>query len=121
MDNNGKERGWGMDPNGLAQQDQVKRDRDALEEQARRVDASVPANDRAATDPRAAAVQDRVHSDHDRMQEESRRIAASVPSDVRDTPIQPANPGNAANDDNARNADEARRNADALRDSTNRT
>lgn len=108
------------DPRAAAQQDQVKADHDALQEQARRVDASVPPDGRAATDPDAAARQDQVKADHDRMQEQTRRVEASVPSDVRDTPIQAANLGNAANDDNVRNADHARDNADAARESARR-
>ena len=101
------------DPRAAAQQDQVKRDHDALEEQARRVEASVPSNQQPATDPDAAAKQDQVRADHDRMQESARRVEASVPADVRDTPVQPANIGTQA-------TDEARANADAARDSARR-
>jgi hypothetical protein len=118
------------DPRAAAQQDQVKADHDALQEQARRVEASVPggtggtADQRhAATDPDAAAAQDRVKADHDRMQESARRVEASVPADVRDTPIQAANLGNQATEDigqSSRNADAARDNADASRESARR-
>lgn len=115
------------DPNAAAQQDQVKADRNALEEQARRVEASVPGDTRdprqAATDPDAAAAQDRVKADHDRMQESARRVEASVPADVRDTPVQRANPGTDATEDtgqSSRNADAARENADASRESARR-
>lgn len=81
------------DPNAAAQQDQVKADRDALQEQARRVEASVPSSGEAATDRDAAAAQDRVKADHDRIQESARRVEASVPADVRDTPIDRADRG----------------------------
>lgn len=111
------------DPNAAAQQNQVKADHDALQEQARRVEASVPANGEAATDPDAAAAQDQVHADHDRMEAQTRRVEASVPADVRDTPIERANLGNQATEDNSqsiRNVDAARDNADAARDSARR-
>lgn len=71
------------DPRAAVQQDQVKADKEALQEQARRVESSVPADARPATDPELAAAQDQVHADHDRMQEQSRRVAASTPADVR--------------------------------------
>ncbi|HEX7153006.1 MAG TPA: hypothetical protein VF618_16080 [Thermoanaerobaculia bacterium] len=115
------------DPRAAAQQDQVKADHDALAEQARRVEASVPDNvtdpRRAATDPEAAATQDRVKADHDRMAESARRVEASVPADVRDTPIQAANLGTASEDEaqSRRNVDSARANADAARESARRT
>lgn len=118
------------DPRAAAQQDQVRADHDALQEQARRVEASVPGGTsgtadpgRAAMDPDAAAVQDRVRADHDRMQESARRVEASVPADVRDTPIQAANLGNQASEDtgqSSRNVDAARDNADASRESARR-
>ncbi|MDQ3281562.1 MAG: hypothetical protein M3Q69_09125 [Acidobacteriota bacterium] len=112
------------DPNAAAQQNQVKADRAALEEQARRVDASTPANGEAATDPDAAATQDRVRADHDRMQAQAARVEASVPADVRDTPIEAANLGGrrATEDDtqSIRNVDAARDNADAARESARR-
>jgi len=118
------------DPRAAAQQEQVRADHDALEEQARRVEASVPGGTggtadpgRAATDPEAAAVQDRVRADHDRMQESARRVEASVPADVRDTPIQAANLGTQASADTSqpvRNVDTARENADAARESARR-
>jgi hypothetical protein len=69
------------------QQDQVKRDHDALEESRRRVESSV---NQPSTDREAAAKQDQVHADHERLEESARRVAASVPQDVRDTPVQPA-------------------------------
>jgi hypothetical protein len=79
-----------VDPKAAAQQDQVRADHDALEESARRVESSVPDDNRPATDRNAAAIQDQVKRDHDALEESARRIDASVPSDVRDTPIQPA-------------------------------
>jgi hypothetical protein len=100
------------DPRAAAQQEQVKRDHDQLEESARRVDASVASGGGAATDRDAAAKQDRVKADHDALQESARRVEASVPADVRDTPVQPAN--------FTQGADEARANADAMRDSARR-
>ncbi len=121
------------DPRAAAQQDQVRADHDALQEQARRVEASVPGGTgftegaadpgHAATDPGAAAVQDRVKADHDRMQESARRVEASVPADVRDTPIQAANLGTQATEDTGqlnRNVDTARENAVASRESARR-
>lgn len=111
------------DPVAAAQQDQVKRDHDALAAQAARVDASVPANGEAATDPDAAARQDQVKADHDRMAEASRRIEASVPADVRDNPVPPSNLGVNATEDTTQsrqNVDNARANADAARDSARR-
>lgn len=116
------------DPRAAAQQEEVRANHDALQEQARRVEASVPSGDlrdpqQAATDPDAAAAQDRVKADHDAMQAQSRRVEASVPADVRDTPVQPSNLGRQATEDNAasiRNVDEARDNADAARESARR-
>ena len=110
------------DRDAAAQQDQVKADRNALEEQARRVEASTP-NNGPATDPDAAAAQDRVKADHDRLEAQTRRVEASVPADVRDTPIQRANLGNDATEDNSqsiRNVDAARDNANAARESARR-
>jgi hypothetical protein len=111
-----------VDPRAAAQQDQVRADHDALEEQARRVEASVPSSGQAATDPDAAAAQDRVKADHDRMEAQTRRVEASVPSDVRDTPVQAANLGNATEDtaQSRRNVDAARDNANAARESARR-
>lgn len=115
------------DPNAAAQQDQVKADKNALQEQARRVEASVPGNTldprHAATDPGAAAAQDRVKADHDQLEDSARRVEASVPAEVRDTPVQPANLGTHATEDTAqstRNADAARDNAEASRQSARR-
>ncbi|HEX6097377.1 MAG TPA: hypothetical protein VF432_13695 [Thermoanaerobaculia bacterium] len=79
------------DPRNAAKQDQIRADHDALQESARRVDASVSDNGGAATDRDAAAKQDRVKADHDRLEESARRVASSVPAEVRDTPVQPAN------------------------------
>ena len=67
------------DPNAAAKQDQVKRDHDALEASARRVDASVPGQ-QAATDPDAAAKQDQIKRDHDALEASARRVDASVPT-----------------------------------------
>ena len=66
-----------------AQQDQVRADHDALQESARRVEASVPSNDQPATDPVAAARQDQVRADHDRLEESARRVDATAPNSVR--------------------------------------
>ncbi len=65
------------DPNAAAQQDQIKRDKEALQEQARRVDESLPSGREAATDPNAAAVQDQVKRDHDALEESRRRVEES--------------------------------------------
>lgn len=73
------------DPKAAAQQEQTRRDHDAIEESARRVDESVRD---AATDPRAAAQQDQIRRDHDAMEESARRVEASVPKSVRDTPVE---------------------------------
>jgi hypothetical protein len=115
------------DPRAAAQQEQVKADKNALEEQARRVEASVPNDTRdpgaAATDPDAAAAQDRVKADHDRMQDHARRVEASVPADVRDTPIQASDAaGNATEDtsESRRKVDAAHANAEAARESAQR-
>lgn len=107
------------DPNAAAQQDRMRADHDALQESARRVDASAP-NGGAAIDREAADTQDRVHAEHDRMQESARRVEASVPADVRDTPIQAANLGTTPTEDNSqavRDSNSARDNADAARQS----
>jgi citrate synthase len=99
--NDGRDRGHTInpdnaatDPRAAATQEQVHADHDALQESARRVEASVPDNVRdanqAATDSAAAATQDQVKADHDALQESARRVEASVPADVRDTPVQPA-------------------------------
>lgn len=80
-----------VDPRAAATQDQVRADHAALEESARRVQSSVPANGEAATDRDAAAKQDQVKADHDRLEESARRVESSVPPEVRDTPVQPAN------------------------------
>ena len=77
------------DPKAAAQQDQVKRDHDALEASARRVDASVPGGSEPATDRNAAAKQDQVKRDHDVLEESARRVERSVSEDVRETPVQP--------------------------------
>jgi hypothetical protein len=115
------------DPRAAAQQDQVKADHDALEEQARRVEASIPSDvrdpNRAATDPRDAAQQAQIRADHDRLEESARRVEASVPAEVRDTPIQRADLGVEATEDTAqsnRNVDAARQNAEAARESARR-
>ena len=84
------------DPRAAAQQDQIKRDHDALEESRRRVESSTP-DGGAATDPRAAALQDRTHADHDRIQESARRVESSVSQDVRDTPVPPSHSGDDRN------------------------
>jgi hypothetical protein len=79
--------------------------------------------DNAATDPSAAAQQNQVKADHDALQEQARRVESSVPPDVRDTPVQRANPGTDATEDTGRpvrNADAARDNADAARESARR-
>lgn len=69
------------DPAAAAKQDQVRADHDALQESARRVEASAPANVRdpreAATDTAAAAKQDQTRADHDALQESARRVEAS--------------------------------------------
>ena len=111
-----------VDPRAAAQQDQVRADHDALEEQARRVESSVPSSGEAATDPDAAAAQDRVKADHDRMQDQARRVEASVPAGVRDTPVQAANLSNATEDtaQSRRNVDAAHDNANAARESAQR-
>lgn len=132
-----------VDAVAAAQQDQVKADHDALQESARRVDASVSEDVRntpiqaahragsdgdlgknvAATDAAAVAKQEQVKADHDALEESARRVEASVTSDVRNRPIQPAGESlNASDDDEAasRNADQARENADAARASARR-
>ncbi|HYR29025.1 MAG TPA: hypothetical protein VEU30_11210 [Thermoanaerobaculia bacterium] len=90
------------DPRAAAVQDQVKRDHDALEESARRVESSVSSTGGAVTDPAAAAKQDRVREDHDRLEESARRVEASVPPEVRDRPVQPANIGTQVSDETRR-------------------
>lgn len=76
------------DPHAAAQQDRVKADHDAIQESARRVDASVAGTGGVSEDARAAAQQDRVRDDTEALQESARRVDASVSSDVRNTPIQ---------------------------------
>lgn len=96
------------DPRAAAQQDEVKRNHDALEAQKERVDASVPHGGReAATDRDAAAVQDQVRRDHDRLEQSARRVESSVNRDSEDPEAR-------------RKVDEAHRNAEAARDSANR-
>jgi hypothetical protein len=72
------------DSNAAAKQDQVKADHAALEESARRVEASVPSDGEAATDPRAAAIQDQVRADRDELRESARRVEQSAPVDRTD-------------------------------------
>lgn len=50
----------------------------------------------AAVDPAAAAKQDQVRADHRALEESARRVESSVSSEVRNTPIQQADPGSAA-------------------------
>jgi hypothetical protein len=72
------------DPNNAASQDQVKRDHDALEESARRVEASVPSNQQPATDSRNAAKQDQVRADHDALADSARRVESSASQPTTD-------------------------------------
>ena len=99
-----------VDAGAAAQQDQVKADRDALQESAQRVDSSIPAGVRdtpvaqgnagGAVDSAAAALQDQVRADHDALQASARRVESSVSADVRDTPIQRADQGIGSGDEN---------------------
>ncbi len=75
------------DANLAARQDQVKANRDALEEQGRRVDASVSADVRDTpvqgmgdTDRTNADRQDQIKADRDALQEQARRVDASIPA-----------------------------------------
>lgn len=127
-----------------ASQDQVRADHDALQESARRVEASVPASVRetpvqpaasagsgadqvrnadpakAAVDRVAAARQDQVRADHDALEESARRVESSVPADVRDNPVRHSGETSRSSDDNTqatRDSKTARENADAARES----
>ena len=96
------------DPRAAAQQDEVKRNHDALEAQKERVDASVPHGGReAATDPDAARTQDQVRRDHDRLADSARRVESSVAQTTEDPEAR-------------RKTDEAHANAEAARESTRR-
>lgn len=114
------------DPRAAAKQDQVRRDHDALQESARRVEASVSSSVRdtpvRSSDLVTSAQQEQMREDHDVLQESARRVAASVPANVRDTPVQPANLASASerSDDERRDTGEARANADAARASARR-
>ena len=98
------------DPRAAAQQDQVKRDHDLLEESARRVESSVSSDVRDTPVQPANRGADEARENADAARDSARRVESSVSSETRDTPVQPANRG----------ADEARENADAARDSARR-
>ncbi|HEX8618931.1 MAG TPA: hypothetical protein VF911_15215 [Thermoanaerobaculia bacterium] len=75
------------DTNLAAQQDQVRANRDALQEQERRVDASVssetrdtPVQPMGDTNRDNADRQDQMKADHDALQEQARRVDASMPA-----------------------------------------
>ena len=89
------------DPAAAARQDQVKADHAALEESARRIDATVNENS-TRTDPQASARDAQRRADHDALERSADRVAASVPADVRDTPVQPANVTRSARDNERR-------------------
>jgi hypothetical protein len=74
------------DPAAAAKQDQIRADHAALQESARRIDAS----QQTTTDASAAAKQDQVRADHDALEESARRVKSSVSADVRNTPVQPS-------------------------------
>lgn len=135
-------------PVNAAQQDQVKADHDALQESARRVEASVPASVRetpiqsgrqdasadpadvrhanpenAAVDPAAASRQDQVKADHDALQESARRVESSVPPEVRDSPIRHTEDAARPSADATqakRDSEAAHENAEAARESDRR-
>jgi hypothetical protein len=80
-----------VDPHAAAQQEQVKADRDALRDTARRLESTpTEQGSEPATDPAAAAKQDQVRADTAAIEESARRVQSSVSAEVRDTPIQPA-------------------------------
>jgi hypothetical protein len=88
-----------VDPDAAAVQDQVRADNRALREQARRVEASVPADGEAAIDPDAAAVQEQVKADHEQAMNQGTGEDAT---------------------EARRNVESARDNADAARESARR-
>lgn len=111
------------DPAGVAVQEQVRADHDALQEQAARVAATVPASVRntpiQSSDVAAEAIQEQVKADRDALQDQADRIAATVPASVRNTPIERA--VSPVEDTEARrNGDAAHANAEAAREGARR-